>query len=228
MNKPRVLPHGDSAFVVRFPDDFSSSQHERLLALATRFERERHPAVVDVVPGHTELLIVIDAEAPTAEQVGPWCESLCARLPTRAERSLAPPTRVIPVCFEPPFALDLAARARDAAMSEEAFVAAFVAPTYRCTVVGFRPGFPYLVGLDPALSAPRHATPRAHVPRGSVGLAHLQAGIYPVDGPGGWQIVGRTPLRLFEPARAQCLVQPGDEVRFEVIDAALFAKLAAA
>jgi KipI family sensor histidine kinase inhibitor len=93
-------------------------------------------------------------------------------------------------------------------------------------MLGFRPGFPYLLGLDPALAMPRRATPRARVPAGSVGIGGAQTGIYPDAAPGGWQLIGRTPLRLFDPARQPpARFAPGDRVRFVAIDAAQFAAL---
>ena len=95
---------------------------------------------------------------------------------------------------------------------------AFAAAGNWVGMIGFAPGFPYLLGLDPALAAPRHATPRVRVPAGSVGIAGQQTGIYPGDSPGGWQLVGRTPLSLFDPRRdPPSLLQPGQRLRFVAI-----------
>jgi KipI family sensor histidine kinase inhibitor len=92
------------------------------------------------------------------------------------------------------------------------------APGYRVHFLGFLPGFPYVGGLDPALAVPRLPVPRLRVPAGSVGLAGLQTGVYPLDSPGGWRIIGRTPLALFDPGRAEpCLLVPGDDLRFEAL-----------
>ena len=112
-----------------------------------------------------------------------------------------------------PFALS-----RDTAragLSSEAFIAAHAGGEYTVALIGFMPGFPYMSGLDEALEQPRRSTPRARVPAGSVGIAGGQTGIYPFDSPGGWQIIGRTPLRMFNPeTRPPSLLRAGDRVRF--------------
>ncbi len=117
--------------------------------------------------------------------------------------------------------------ARFAGMSEdEVVVAATRPPTYRVFMLGFVPGFAYLGIVDARIAAPRHATPRVRVPRGSVGIAGVQTGVYPAETPGGWQLIGRTPLKPFDPQRAEpFLLKAGDAVRFEAIDRAAFDRL---
>ena len=125
----------------------------------------------------------------------------------------------LPVCFIPRFALDLAEVRATAGLEANEAIRLFTSRAYRVAFLGFAPGFPYLLGLPPALATPRRSRPRTHIPAGSVGIAGDQTGIYPADTPGGWQIIGRTPLRLFDADREpMSLLLPGDEVRFVVID----------
>jgi inhibitor of KinA len=132
----------------------------------------------------------------------------------------------LPVCYGGAFGPDLLDLARHCGLGPEEVVARHTGACYQVYLLGFAPGFPYLGGLDPALAAPRRATPRILVARGSVGIAGLQTGVYPLDTPGGWQIIGRTPLALFDAGRAEpCLLRPGDRLRFTAIDAAGYERL---
>ena len=107
-------------------------------------------------------------------------------------------------------------------------IARHSAPTYTVATIGFAPGFPYLSGLDPALALPRLATPRLRVPAGSVAIGGAQTGVYPRESPGGWRLIGRTPLRLFDPLRMPpSTLAPGDRVRFVAIDDEAFAAASA-
>lgn len=133
---------------------------------------------------------------------------------------------VVPVCFGGDFGPDLEAVARAAGMSPEEAVRMFCAATYTVHMIGFLPGFPYLGGLPEPLAAPRLAQPRPAVPAGSVGVAGRQAGIYPLDSPGGWRLLGRTPLVLFDAGREPpSLLKAGDRVRFEPVPEARFAQM---
>jgi KipI family sensor histidine kinase inhibitor len=132
----------------------------------------------------------------------------------------------IPVAYDDEYGSDLATVAAHAGMATEDVVAHHTSAIYSVAMLGFAPGFPYLFGLDPALAIPRLTTPRTHVAAGSVGIGGAQTGIYPQSGPGGWRLIGRTPLRLFDAQRdPPSLLQAGDRVRFVAIDAATFAAM---
>ncbi|MBK8283815.1 MAG: 5-oxoprolinase subunit PxpB [Ahniella sp.] len=127
-------------------------------------------------------------------------------------------------CFEIPVSMsaldgpDLIECAAHCGLSPEVWRDRFLASSFQVALIGFQPGFPYLLGLDPTLAVPRRATPRRSVPAGSVAIAGAQAGIYPAESPGGWQLVGRTTIRLFDPSREPaCLLQPGQSVRFVTV-----------
>jgi KipI family sensor histidine kinase inhibitor len=121
----------------------------------------------------------------------------------------------IPVCYGLEYGPDLDAVAAHCGLSPDEVIARHTAAEYRVYMLGFSPGFPYLGGLDPNIAAPRRETPRIKVPAGSVGIAGMQTGIYPLESTGGWQIIGRTPMRLFDPGLEEpCLLRPGDRLRF--------------
>ena len=133
----------------------------------------------------------------------------------------------VPVVYGGDFGPDLKSVASAHSLSIEAVVALHREPVYRVCLIGFTPGFPYLGGLPEALATPRLPTPRASVPAGSVAIGGRQCGIYPVNSPGGWSILGRTPLRLFDVQQAEpCLLSPGDEVVFRSICEREFAEIA--
>lgn len=133
----------------------------------------------------------------------------------------------IPVCYGGEYGPDLDALAEHARLSRDEVIGRHVAAGYTVAMLGFAPGFPYLLGLDPALHVPRRADPRTRVPAGSVAIGGAQTGIYPRELPGGWNLIGRTPLVLFDPDRdPPCLLAPGDRVRFCAISAEEFAALA--
>jgi KipI family sensor histidine kinase inhibitor len=169
------------------------------------------PGVVDLVPGYRTLLVV--AAPDRAEAL----DELAAALP---ELELPPAEAVagepveIPVRYD---GEDLPEVAGLTGLEVDEIVRRHTAPEYTVAFLGFSPGFPYLVGLDPALEVPRRDTPRTSIPAGSVGLAGRQTGIYPTASPGGWQLIGRTDVPLFDPGRdPPALLAPGGRLRFTV------------
>jgi len=174
--------------------------------------RQLHlPFVVDLVPGYRTLLVVAHPDR------GGALDELAARLP---DLELPPADAVagdpveIPVTYD---GEDLPEVAELTGLDAEEVVRRHTAPEYTVAFLGFSPGFPYLVGLDPALEVPRRDTPRTSIPAGSVGLAGTQTGIYPTASPGGWQLIGRTEVVLFDPERdPPALLGPGSRLRFTV------------
>lgn len=131
----------------------------------------------------------------------------------------------IPVCYGGDCGPDLAFVAEHAGLSEEEVIAIHSGQDYRIYMLGFMPGFPYLGGLDPRIHTPRLTSPRTKIPAGSVGIGGEQTGIYPIASPGGWQLIGRTPLRLFDPTSGQFPYAAGDRIRFVPISAEEFAAI---
>jgi KipI family sensor histidine kinase inhibitor len=199
-----VLPYGDRALLVEVAD------LSTVAAVRAALERSPLPGQVDVVPAARTVLVVLD-RAPSDTDV-----AQLRRVPTQP-----PPARddvaavEIPTVFDGP---DLAEVADLTDRSVEAVVAALVAAELTVAFGGFAPGFGYLSGLPADLAVPRRATPRTRVPPGSVGLAGPYAGVYPRASPGGWQLVGRTDLLLFDPERTPpALLVPGTRVRFREV-----------
>lgn len=202
-------PLGDSALLLSFGEAIDPALSGRLQALAGA--AGALPGVRATVPAYASLAVHFD---PLACDPGALAESL-RRL--AAQPGPVPPARtvVVPVRYDGP---DLEAVARHCRLGPEDVVRRHAAGVYQVHFLGFLPGFGYLGGLDPALATPRLATPRPRVPAGSVGIGGAQTGIYPVDAPGGWNLIGRTGLALFDPDREEpCLLRPGDRVRFEPV-----------
>ena len=208
----RVLPVGDRAVAVEMGDAIDPALAARVHALDRSLLRDPLPGVIETVPTCRSLLVLHDpARVGFAE--------LAARLRERAGDAprAAPPGRrhEVPTVYGGEDGPDLPAVARACGLSEAEVVALHSSTEHTALMLGFRPGFPYLGLLPEALALPRRATPRVRVPAGSVGIAARQTGIYPSASPGGWHLIGRTGLRLFDPAAdPPALVAPGDRVRF--------------
>ena len=223
---------GEDALLLRLGDGIDAGTNARVHALAAVLDAARPAWVRDIVPAYATLAVFLDVMAmgdvadplATAEA---WVRSACGSrqggewTDPEGFAALAPPTSVstrileIPVRFGGEDGPDLAAVADAAGLSEPEAIARFCAVDYQVAMLGFAPGFPYLLGLDPALAMARLDTPRMRVPAGSVAIGGAQAGIYPRAGPGGWRLVGRTPLDLFDPGREPpALLAPGDRVHF--------------
>lgn len=221
MNGARIVAAGDAMLVAEFGDRIDPILNARALALADRLRRENVRGVRDVVPTFRSVAVYFD---PLATDVGALHDLMgeLAASATPGEVEGRPPV-VVPVCYGGEFGPDLAEVARFAGLSEADVIARHSAVSYRVFMLGFMPGFAYLGTVDPLIAAPRRQVPRTRVVSGSVGIAGGQTGIYPRESPGGWQIVGRTPVTLFDGDRPQpCFLMAGDTVRFQPISAADF------
>ncbi|HET7844440.1 MAG TPA: 5-oxoprolinase subunit PxpB [Xanthomonadales bacterium] len=219
---------GETAVLVRFGDAVSAELARRAQRFA-RFAREaRIAAVLDVVPAFASCALYFDIDAlrddESPEQIVE--ATLAAFLGAPASRTTWPGRLVeLPVAYGGESGPDLDAFARSVGLGRDDVIARHAAPEYVVGMVGFLPGFPYLIGLDPKLALPRHATPRPRVPAGSVAIGGAQTGIYPCASPGGWHLLGRCSARLFDPARAEpALLRAGDRVRFRPVTASELAK----
>ena len=221
----RIEPLGDRALLLVLGDTIDAAVNDGVHGLAERLRASALPGVHDLVPAYATLAVHYDplawaqaGQAPHLDLAGEIQRLWREAPPT--ERPSPRPVE-IPVAYGGAWGPDLQAVAEHCGLSAEEVVARHAAVEYRVFMLGFAPGFPYLGGLDPALATPRRSTPRLRVPAGSVGIAGAQTGIYPMATPGGWQIIGRTPLSLFDPAAAEpCLLRPGDRLRFVPVDSA--------
>lgn len=190
------------------------------------------PWLVDTVPSAESLLLIIDPlriEPPAAEQRVREVIDRTADLTRRAPGQIASSGRhVIPACYDEPFAMDLASVASRTGLREESIAEAHCSAVFTVECMGFAPGFGYLAGLPEDLLTERRPEPRTRVPGGSVAIAGARSCVYPFDSPGGWNIIGRTPIRMFDAGRERpARLAVGDTVRFERIDRATFDRLAA-
>jgi inhibitor of KinA len=224
VNPFRIVAAGDSTVVVEFEERIDPAINARAIALAERLRADPVAGVRDVVPTYRSVAVYFDPLRTPQD-------ALMARLEREAagpvpEARPAGEALRLPVCYGGEFGPDLAAVAAFGGLSESSVIDLHTRPSYHVFMLGFSPGFAYLGVVDPRIAAPRRDTPRVRVPRGSVGIAGAQTGVYPAETPGGWQIIGRTPLLPFDPARANpFLMKPGDAVRFDAIDRTEFDRL---
>jgi inhibitor of KinA len=224
--RPRFRPSGERALLVEYGDGIDPAVNERVRAMTALIKRALPAGVEAVVPAYRSLLLLYDplqtAPARLAETLAALAENL------RAAAVPAPKVVTIPVCYGGEFGPDLDVVARHTGLTAAEVIALHGSVDYPIYMIGFTPGFCYLGGLDRRLWTPRRQTPRTAVPAGAVGIAESQTGAYPVESPGGWQIIGRTPLRLFAPERENpFLYEPGDRIRFVPIGEEAFCQLSA-
>jgi KipI family sensor histidine kinase inhibitor len=220
---PRVLALGDAALTVEFGSEIAPEIHARVLGFAQALEaavaRGALAGVVEWVPAYRSLTVYFD---PAAELDDPATQAEILLALARQAPAVAPAGRRwrIPVCFDAAFAPDLDALAAAKGLTRAAVITLLTATPFRVYMLGFLPGFPYLGGLPEALALPRRATPRTAVPARSLAVAGRMCSVYPWESPGGWHLLGRTPVRLFDADHAAdpALFHPGDEIRWVAID----------
>jgi len=209
--------------MVRFGESISLEIHARVVAALRVLDSLRAGWVVDLVPGYASVMVIYDALRATPEQVQRWLEDA---LPHAHSESSGYRVVEVPVWYHPSVGPDLEPLAHEKGLTVEELIALHTEPEYIVYMLGFRPGFPFLGGLDPRLFSPRLATPRPAVPAGSVGIGGQQTGIYPLRSPGGWRLIGRTPLKPFAAdVDPPFLLGVGDRVRFVSITEARFREL---
>jgi inhibitor of KinA len=225
----RIEPLGDSALIVRVADEFERDPEAALDAVlaASRFlQAATISGVIELEPAYTTIGVFFDptrVESATPDD-SPF-DVLAARIQSilnasafKNESERATQVIEVPVCYDCEFAPDLGDVAFHSGLSQDEVVHRHWSASYRVSCVGFTPGFPYLSGLPAELATPRRATPRTEIPAGAVAIGGTQTGIYPRRSPGGWNVIGRTPLSLFDVERQPpALFRAGDEIRFRPI-----------
>jgi len=199
----------------------SLDNHEQVMSLFLALRRLNDPRIRNLHPAYASILIDFDPLRLSHGDAASLVENLAGEGPPQYERAVNVVT--IPVCYDLEFGPDLQEVANDAKIPAHEVIRLHSSATYRVPFLGFTPGFAYLGGLPEALHVPRLATPRKQVPAGTVAIAGSQAGVYPVDSPGGWRLIGRTPVRMFDPNTTRpTRLEPGDLVKFSAIDRATF------
>lgn len=226
----QIEPCGDTAVSLKLGHSISPDVHRQVMALVAAIEELPFPGWVECVPYYTGVTVYYDPmevvkwrqlhpyyepgpEALIWETVASWIRE---KLHQAASSPVTKPRTVeIPVCYGGICGPDLQEVAQYTGLTADEVIAIHSGATYLVYMLGFAPGFPYLGGLPECLATPRRATPRLQIPSGSVGIAGQQTGVYPLPTPGGWQLIGRTPVRLFQPLDdPPTMLQPGDQVRF--------------
>lgn len=221
-----LLPLGDSALLIALGEVMDAGTHARIRAVVAALEQAALPGVRDIVPAFTSVAVhyapgVVDAALPGKERTpSARLARAVSEVLAQVRTDEAPPGRRVelPVCYGGEFGPDLEEVARHTGLTPDEVVRLHAGGEYAVAMVGFSPGFPYLSGLPEQLATPRRATPRPKVAAGSVGIAGKQTGVYSFATPGGWQLIGRTPRRLFRAdAEPPALLRMGDRVRFRSI-----------
>lgn len=217
---------GEDALLLRLGDTIDEAINARVHALVARIETSRPRWLRDLVPAYASLALFVDVDAfaddadPLAEAER-WLDALpraADEVDDRERRGTDDRVIEIPVCYGGEGGPDIDAVALHAGLSVDEVIALHSACEYRVAMLGFAPGFPYLLGMDPRLAMPRLSTPRARVAAGSVGIGGSQTGVYPRSGPGGWRLIGCTTMTLFDAAREPpAALEPGDRVRFVAV-----------
>jgi len=211
--KPRIVALGDSAILVQLGEEIDPAVNRRVHALAGLVEASAIVGVIETVPAYATLLVHYDPLVLSFTQIK---NILCEKLTQIQENESRKPRRVeVPVRYGGELGPDLESVASHLGLRVEDVIRIHSAKTYAVYIMGFTPGYPYMGKLDDALIMPRLEMPRTRVPAGTVAIAGSQTGIYSIESPGGWNLIGWTPLKLFDPnSDSPFLFAPGDEVKF--------------
>ena len=210
---PRFLPAGDQALVVELGDTIDPHTNRRVHGLMDAIERAEVPGVFDLVPTYRSILVYYDPMRTSLSALQARVSELYLDLEDQVVEELG--TVEIPTLYGGEYGPDLEFVAEHAGLTPQEVIDIHSGTDYLVYMIGFSPGFPYLGGLSERLASPRLESPRLEIPAGAVGIAESQTGVYPVASPGGWRLIGRSPLRMFDPeAEPPSRLVAGDYVRF--------------
>ncbi len=232
MSEYTIFPIGDSASTIDFGNYILEALNKKVMAMQRWLQQNPFEGLQDIVIAYSSLSVIYDAAhiKTIYKPERTVFDFIRQKLIEAYEKSTVVErdtiVKRIPVCYDASVALDLTFVSNEKQLPAEEIIKLHTAIIYRVYMIGFQPGFPYMASIDDRITIPRKEKQRALVPSGSVGLAGSQTGIYPVDSPGGWQIIGRTPIKLFNKFKANSLIiKPGDRVQFYEINLKEFARL---
>ena len=217
---------GDCGLLVEYGDTINLSVNCKVRSMAIVVKEKALAGVLEIIPTYLSILIIYD---PLITNPSALQQALMIMEDRLHERDIPQQQTIeIPVCYGEEFGPDIQFVAKHNSMTEDDVVRIHSESVYQIYMIGFTPGFPFLGGLSKKLYTPRLETPRSLVPAGSVGIANEQTGIYPIDSPGGWQLIGRTPITLFAPEKPNpFLYQTGDRIKFKPVSTEEYFRLAA-
>jgi len=215
---------GDCGLLVEYGNAIDPAVNQKVRSMAMVMHKHKPAGVREIIPTYRSILIYYDPSVTIPQRLQETLSDLESRL---AEIEIPPPEVVeIPVCYGGEYGPDIDHVAQSHDLTVQEVIDLHAEPEYLIYMVGFTPGFPFLGGLPAELHTPRLKTPRTLVPKGSVGIANDQTGVYPIASPGGWQLIGRTPISLFSSERSNpILYQAGDRIRFTPISSREYQRL---
>jgi len=225
---------GDQALTIEWSASISEEANNQVMHSFQYLQLHPIEGVTDIIPAYSSLTLIYNPPIIRKQAMGgspyEWLRKKLAALAT-ASKALAEKTEplIVPVCYDPSIAPDLIEATQLTGSTIEEIIALHTSKIYKVYMLGFLPGFAYMASVHPQIQMPRKANPRKFVAAGSVGIAGEQTGIYPLDAPGGWQLIGQTPLKIFDITKEEpCLFQPGNQVKFEAISLEQFHEFNAA
>jgi len=219
----RILQAADSALVIEFGSAIDRKVSDRVLALAKTVKAAELPGVTAVAATFRSLSVNYDSLLTTGAELE---QAVAALVKTRAAASHNKRLWEIPACYDPQFAPDIEDVARSASLTPAEVAALHAGTQYHVYMIGFVPGYPYMGDLPVQLRLPRRTDPRTRVPPGSVAIATSMTAVYPYESPGGWHLIGTSPVRFFDPGSASgALLSPGDAVKFQPVTVQQFASI---
>lgn len=225
MHDIQLQPMGDAAVRVAFGRVISDEVHRKVRTFCAAMEKSALPGLLEWVPAYAAVTVYYDPWYVRYEEVLQHIHQIWEK---KDDIALSPgKTWVLPVCYEGEFGSDLNDTAAYTGLDVKELVARHTAPSYTVYMIGFTPGFPYLGGMDSSIEAPRLENPRSAVPAGAVGIAGSQTGVYSLKSPGGWRIIGRTPVKLYDRlSDTPVFLQAGDRIRFKAVTSEEYSRIA--
>lgn len=223
------IPAGESAFMIKFGTKISKKIHKRILGYLQAIEADNDlmKGIIDLVPSYADLMVYYNPLVFTYQEILQQLKEKekSIKLVVSAKSRVVD----IPVCYGGEYGEDIGFVASHNNLTIPQVIQMHTKPKYLVYMLGFTPGFSYLGGLDKDIATPRRNEPRTRIPAGAVGIAGNQTGIYPIESPGGWQLIGQTPLRLFGAQNeSPVLLRAGDTIHFQPITTAEFSEIAKA
>lgn len=223
----KILPCGECAVTVEFSREMDPRAGEAVIRLAGELRSRNGAGILEVIPTYRSVTICYDPFTISLKEVQKTV-AVCMRRSRRAQQNESVRRFYIPVCYGGRFGMDLEYIARKTGLDMREIVRRHISREYPINMIGFLPGFPYLSDMDETIAAPRLENPRELIPAGSVGIGGKQTGVYPIASPGGWRLIGRTPVRLYDPHRdPPVLYRAGDRIRFYPVSEQEYARIEA-